>query len=166
MSTNDPDSHGTVGQLGKSGAQWFVNNSSELIAHLPRPGARWRWGETDMSHATLMSMKCDGWILKDGGMWRTPRSTVRHTSDYGRVGRDDVGVEVLELLDIPAVRVLLHVPDSGRVWERSECELRDEELELLVERDLVKELGDGEFQTPERTVEIAERCVDGAPGLL
>lgn len=168
MSTNESgESSGAVGELGKSGAQWVSNNASELIEHLPRPGARWAWGDTAVSHASLMKMKTEGWIFRDGDWWRTPRSTVRHAASYGRVPMSEVGVEVLELVDdVDAVRVIAHVPVSGRSWRRGECGLTDDELRVLVERGLVKELGDGDYRTPEKTVAMAERCVDGDPGQL
>ena len=153
---------GSVGQLNGEGAAWTRAHDSALREHLPRPGARWKWGETELSHSHLMRLKASNGcpdIVRDGDFWRTPESAVSHVADYGRVSEDDVGKEVLEMMDVEPIRVMIHVPRPGGKWKRSDCRLDDEEVELLVERGLLDELGGGELRTPEKLEEMTARCV-------
>lgn len=126
---------GTVGSLNRSPAMWVSCHSSELAEHLPRPGGRWRWGESNLSQSVLHGLNERGWISqvdKAQRLWITSESIVSHVGDYDRCDPEDVGVPVLSLLNVEAVRLTVHLPGPERRWRRSECSLRDDEMEEVV----------------------------------
>ncbi|QRV16305.1 hypothetical protein JMJ58_05280 [Haloterrigena salifodinae] len=78
-------------QLTYPNACWMRANHQMLDAHLPEPGATWRWSDTGLSRSILCDLRNRGLIEKCDGEWWTTRRCWRALERYGDADEDERG---------------------------------------------------------------------------
>ncbi len=78
-------------QLTQPNACWMRSHHQVLDAHLPEPGATWRWSDTGLSRSVLCDLRNRGLIAKSDGEWETTRRAWDALERYGGADEDERG---------------------------------------------------------------------------